>query len=184
MHLRVVHLCVVYPPCNSRLHRFINARNTTLALTHASLNRAGKSRWNAERTRWKLGGGKPAKGNARVAHSGVAWHGVARNRSERHFFKEDKSSRVAIESTTASIYSGNCAVAIKDDLSIGEEITFVGDRIGTDPPVVGCRKKKEEKKGGEEERKRIPLRTASLRLQLRRSSRATKPQPQSGLYCH
>lgn len=87
-----------------------------------------------------------------MAHSGVAWRGVARNRSERHFFKEDKSSRVAIESTTASIYSGNCAVAIKDDLSMGEEITFVGDRIGTDPPVVGCRKKrkKEEKKEGEE----------------------------------
>lgn len=33
---------------------------------------------------------------------------------------------------------------------MGEEITFVGDRIGTDPPVVGCRKKKEEKKEGEE----------------------------------
>lgn len=40
---RCVPVCGLPTVCNSRLHRFINARNTTLALTHASLNRGGKS---------------------------------------------------------------------------------------------------------------------------------------------
>lgn len=62
---------VVYPLCNSRLHRFINARNTTLALTHASLNRAAESRWNAETMEGR--GSWPRE--TRVAHSsGVAWN--------------------------------------------------------------------------------------------------------------
>lgn len=80
---------MVYPLYNSRLHRFINARNTTLALTHASLNRAGKSRWNAETMEARRGSRE-----TRVAHSGAARRGI----DPRGIFKEDKSSRVAIES--------------------------------------------------------------------------------------
>lgn len=105
--IRCVSVCIcalctcVWSTHNSRLHRFINARNTTLALTHASLNRGGKSRWNAE-ARWKLGG--------EAGQGKRTWRGVE---SIREGFL--RRIKVAIESSGG----GNCAVAIKDDLSIG-----------------------------------------------------------------
>lgn len=93
---RCIPVCGLPTVCNSRLHRFINARNTTLALTHASLNRGGKSRWNAE-ARWKLGG--------EAGQGKRAWRGVESIREgflRRIKVLESRSNRVAVLVTAPS----------------------------------------------------------------------------------